>query len=118
TTTHAPKLYGKLNWNINDSNTLTVTGLRNAYKTWTNSYDFDYGTSQRGTVPAQEPTYKNVFDMWTVNYSSYLTDALTLNAMFGKMHGEYGQQQPSDGFRSLLAAYRERFAAGSGVCAA
>jgi len=96
TTTHAPKLYGKLNWNINDSNTLTVTGLRNAYKTWTNSYDFDYGTSQRGTVPAQEPTYKNVFDMWTVNYSSYLTDALTLNAMFGKMHGEYGQQQPSD----------------------
>jgi hypothetical protein len=96
TTTHAPKLYGKLNWNINDSNTVTVTGLRNAYKTWTNSYDFDYGTSQRGTVPAQEPTYKNVFNMWTVNYSSYLTDTLTLNAMFGKMHGKYGQQQPSD----------------------
>jgi hypothetical protein len=94
TTTHAPKLYGKVNWNVNDSNTLTVTALRNAYKTWTNSYGFDYNTLQRGNTPTQDPTYKNVFNMWAVNYTSYLTDSLTLNAMFGKMHGEYGQQQP------------------------
>ncbi|WP_426701992.1 TonB-dependent receptor [Rhodanobacter sp. Col0626] len=96
TTTHSPKLYGKLNWNINDSNSVTVTGLRNAYKTWSNAYAFDYGTSQRSGLPAQQPTYKNVFNMWTVNYNSYLTDNLTLSAMFGKMHGKYGQMQPSD----------------------
>ncbi|WP_158880301.1 TonB-dependent receptor [Rhodanobacter sp. L36] len=95
TTIHAPKLYGKLNWNINDSNTLTVTGLRNAYKTWTNSYGFDYNTLQRDNEATQDPTYKNVFNMWTVNYTSYLTDSLTLNAMFGKMHGEYQSQQPT-----------------------
>src|SRR5579875_2202931 len=30
--THKPKLYAKLNWNINDSNILTLTGLQSSYK--------------------------------------------------------------------------------------
>jgi TonB-dependent receptor-like protein len=95
TTAHAPKLYGKLNWNINDSNTLTVTGLKNSYKTWTNSYGFDYNTLKRDNDATLDPTYKSVFKMWTVNYTSYLTDDLTLNAMFGKMRGQYYSQQPA-----------------------
>ncbi len=32
--------------------------------------------------------------MWMANYTSYLTDDLTLNAMVGKMHGEYYTEQP------------------------
>jgi hypothetical protein len=94
TTAHAPKLYGKLNWNINDSNTLTVTGLKNSYKTWSTNYDFDYNTLKPTGTYSLDPTYKSVFKMWTANYTSYLTDNLTLNAMFGKMHGEYYSQQP------------------------
>src|SRR6185437_3519147 len=31
---------------------------------------------------------------WTANYTSYLTDDLTLNAMLGKTRGEYYTQQP------------------------
>lgn len=94
TTAHAPKLYGKLNWNINDSNTLTLTGLKNSYKTWGTSYGFDYNTLQRDGTYTLNQTNKTVFKMWTANYTSYITDNLTLNAMFGKMHGEYFSQQP------------------------
>ena len=94
TTVHDPKLYGKLNWNINDSNTLTVTGLKNSSKTWGNFDDFDYNTLQKGGFSSLDQTYKTVFKMWTANFTSYITDNLTLSAMFGKMHGEYYSQQP------------------------
>ncbi|MGN6313175.1 MAG: TonB-dependent receptor [Rhodanobacteraceae bacterium] len=94
-TDHKPKLYAKLNWNINDSNVLSVTGLQNSYKQW-GSYDaFDYGTQQ--TIPGDgglNQTSKNTFRVWVANYTSYLTDNLTLNATFGKMHGHYYTNQP------------------------
>ncbi len=95
TTVHDPKLYGKLNWNINDRNTLSLTGLQNSSKTWGNFYDFDYNNLQTGGLSSVDQTYKTVFKMWTANYTSYITDNLTLNATFGKMHGEYYSQQPA-----------------------
>ena len=94
-TVHQPKLYAKLNWNINDSNVLSVSGLENSYKQW-GSYDaFDYDTKQ--VVPGGaglNQTTKTTFRMWVANYTSYLTDNLTLNAMLGKMHGHYYTNQP------------------------
>ncbi|MEP6907920.1 MAG: TonB-dependent receptor [Pseudoxanthomonas sp.] len=94
TTVHDPKLYGKLNWNINDSNSLSLTGLKNSHKTWGTASDFDYGTLQQGDFSSLDPTYKTAFRMWTANYTSYITDNLTLNASFGKMHGSYYSEQP------------------------
>jgi hypothetical protein len=93
-TVHDPKLYAKLNWNINDNNILTVTGLQNEHKVWGTVYDFDYDTLQKGGFNSLDQTGKTAFRMWTANYTSYLSDNLTLNAMLGKMHGEYYTQQP------------------------
>src|SRR6185312_4367801 len=95
-TDHAPKLYAKLDWHINDSNILSVSGLQNSLKQW-GSYDaFDYDTKQ--VIPGStglNQTSKTAFRMWVANYTSYLTDNLTLNAMLGKMHGEYYPEQPA-----------------------
>jgi hypothetical protein len=92
--TSNPKLYGKINWNINDKNILTLTGLRNSHKVWGTDYDFDYDTKKTGDLSGYDETIKTDFSMWVANYSSYITDKLTLNAMVGKMHGEYFTEQP------------------------
>ncbi|HWU78435.1 MAG TPA: TonB-dependent receptor [Rhodanobacter sp.] len=92
---HTPKLYGKLNWNINDSNLLTVTGLQSSNKAWQADYNFDYDTLKTADFSNLDQTYKTKFTMWTANYTSYLSDNLTLNAMFGKTRGEYFSEQPA-----------------------
>ncbi|WHZ18637.1 MAG: Oar protein [Rhodanobacteraceae bacterium] len=94
-TRHQPKIYAKLNWNINDSNYLTLTGVQNSNKLWGASYNFDYTTLKDGSFDHLQQTSKNTFRVWVANYTSYITDNLTLHAMFGKMHGEYGLQQPA-----------------------
>jgi hypothetical protein len=93
-TVHDPKLYAKLDWNINDNNILTLTGLQNEHKTWGDLYDFDYDTLQPTDFEGQDQINKTAFRTWTANYTSYITDNLTLNAMLGKMHGEYYTQLP------------------------
>ena len=92
--TDAPKYYGKLNWNINHSNLLTVTWLQSSFKEWQQSYNFDYDTLQSGAFNGRDPTIKDTFRMWVANYTSYLTDNLRLDAMFGQIHGDYDTQQP------------------------
>lgn len=89
-----PKLYAKLNWNINDSNLLTVAGLQSSNNGWQTDYNFDYDALKTGTFSNLDQTVKTKFRMWTANYSSYLTDDLTFNAMVGKIRGDYDTQQP------------------------
>ena len=102
-TVHDPKVYAKINWNINDANVFSLTGLQNEHKSWGTIYDFDYDTLQRGGFNSLDQTNKTAFRMWVANYTSYLTDNLTLNATFGKMHGEYYTQQPAyPGFNPSL----------------
>ena len=94
-TVHDPKIYAKLNWNINDSNVLTLTGLKNSHRTSGSFYDFDYDTLTRGGFEGLQQTNKNSFKVWVANYTSYITDDLTLNATVGKMHGNYFSEQPA-----------------------
>ena len=90
----SPKLYAKINWNITDRNILTLTGLRNSYNTSGTNYNFDYDTKKTGDFASYNETTKTDFSVWVANFSSYLTDNLTLNAMLGKMHGKYFTDQP------------------------
>ena len=100
-----PKLYAKLNWNINDSNVLSLTGLQSAYKDYQTNYDFDYDTKRTGGFVSDLPITKNKYRVWVLNYTSYLTDNLTLNAMYGKTHGEFfSAQLPFPGFDVNLPA--------------
>ncbi|MGH8232735.1 MAG: TonB-dependent receptor domain-containing protein [Rhodanobacteraceae bacterium] len=102
-TTHQPKIYAKLNWNINSSNFLTLTAVQNSLKQWQSNYNFDYGNSQSGAFTGTNPAIKNTFRVWVANFTSDITDNLTLHAMLGKMHGEYYTGQPTfSGFSSDL----------------
>lgn len=92
--TERPKVYAKLNWNINSSNILTLTGLQTSSKAWQADYNFDYDTFQTGDFSHLTQTSKTRFKMWVANYTSYINDDLTLNAMFGKTHGKYFTMQP------------------------
>nr|WP_225562807.1 TonB-dependent receptor [Rhodanobacter sp. DHG33] len=91
-----PKLYAKLDWDINPSNILSFTGVRNQTSNDpSQTYVYDYGTHTNGAFLYQGWRYKTTFDVGILKYTSYITDNLTLNAMFGKMTGEYYYQVPA-----------------------
>ncbi|TAL98182.1 MAG: Oar protein, partial [Rhodanobacter sp.] len=85
-----PKWYGKLDWNINDNNILELTGASNKSSYTGNIYAYNYATdgSNRGTYGAfkgPDTHTKNGADMYSLRYTGYLTDSLTVDALYGKM---------------------------------
>jgi hypothetical protein len=90
-----PKYYAKLSWNINNDNFLTLTGLQSSRKVWSSQYAFDYDTLQSGDFESLGQVSKKKFRVWVANYTSYISDNLTLNAMVGKTLGDYGTYQPA-----------------------
>ncbi len=104
TQAHYPKTYVKLNWNINSNNTLAVTALQSQEKYWTKRYEYDYDRFQPGDFIGIPRLEKTSFVMWVANYTSYITDDLTVHAMFGKQRGRfYSYQPPYPGFDPDLA---------------
>jgi hypothetical protein len=93
-TQHSPKLYAKLDWNINDKNILTLTGIQNQNNVRSTAYDYDYANKQNGGFSSLGQSSKNTFKVFVANFTSYITDDLTLNAMLGKMRGQYYTEQP------------------------
>lgn len=81
----SPKWYAKLDWNITDSNILEVTGASSKYQTSGSIYDYDYTTLSRGNFVNLDDNIKTGGDLYTAKFTSYITDALTFSAMYGKM---------------------------------
>ncbi|WP_404537090.1 TonB-dependent receptor plug domain-containing protein [Dyella agri] len=100
-----PKFYAKLDWNINDSNILSLTNIRNQNALQPDSvYAYNNTTHQVGAFESLTQRTKNAFDIWIGKYTSYITDNLTLNAMFGKMDSTYYQMQaPFPGYDPSVA---------------
>ena len=91
-----PKFYGKLDWNINSSNILSLTGIYNSHQTDPGEYYYyDNATHSIDGFEALGQRTKNSFSVWIGKYTSYLTDDLTMNLMFGKMDGKYYTNQPA-----------------------
>jgi TonB-dependent Receptor Plug Domain. len=89
--TKSPKFYGKLDWNINDSNILELTGIQTKIQdTSYNTYNYDYSTNQVGAFNSvHNPLASNKFKIGILKYTSYITDNLTLTALYGKMKSTY-----------------------------
>jgi outer membrane receptor for ferrienterochelin and colicin len=87
-----PKWYTKLDWNINDSNILEVTGAssKSSYQGVLN--DFDYATLTEGGFNSNDTHTKNGADLYSAKFTSYVTDDLTVSAMYGKMKGTWYSQ--------------------------
>lgn len=90
TATKSPKLYGKLDWNINDNNVLELTGVSSQSNLISsNFYNYDYSNQSVGNYYAAGVLSKDTFKVGILKYTSYITDNLTLEAMYGLMGGEY-----------------------------
>ncbi|WP_254775327.1 TonB-dependent receptor [Pseudoxanthomonas sp. GM95] len=97
-----PKVYGKLDWNINDSNTLEYTFIKNNDRQGGTYYAYNYDTLSGGDALGSYPdTFKvdTRFDIF--KYTGYLTDDLTLNATWGRSRRT--NQQYNIGNRDDLA---------------
>jgi outer membrane receptor for ferrienterochelin and colicin len=81
----SPKWYAKVDWNITDSNILEITGASNKLEKSGSIYDYDYTTLSRGDFVNLDDRIKTGGDLYTAKFTSYITDALTFSASYGKM---------------------------------
>ncbi|MBD8874195.1 TonB-dependent receptor [Rhodanobacter sp. DHB23] len=88
--TKSPKLYGKLDWNINDNNVLEFTGVQTQQdETSSNFYNYNYSNQSIGSFYGPGVTTKNTYKIGILKYTSYITDDLTLELQYGVMTGQY-----------------------------
>lgn len=80
-----PKFYGKVDWNINDSNTLEYTRFQDTDRAGGYYTAFDYATltegDRTGTFPSTSKATTNA-DIF--KYTGYLNDALTFSTVWGR----------------------------------
>jgi len=94
-TYHDPKTYLKLDWNINDSNILEFTRASNKQSFNGNTFAYDYDTRGAGDLVNGDIPTKTSQEAWIAKYTGYITDALTVNAQFGKQQVKYYTGTPA-----------------------
>ncbi|SFW76109.1 TonB-dependent receptor [Luteibacter sp. UNCMF366Tsu5.1] len=106
-----PKYYAKVDWNITDSNILELTGASNKQNYDASIYDYDYATGQRGDFTGKDtagaPQNKSGADVYSAKFTSYITDDLTLTALYGKMKGTYYTATADSTLPSILQANQQ-----------
>jgi len=80
-----PKVYAKIDWNINDSNILELTGIHSTDEQRGYYTGYDYGTGESsGRTGALADTSKIASKYAIAKYTSYITDDITLSATYAK----------------------------------
>jgi outer membrane receptor for ferrienterochelin and colicin len=82
----SPRWYAKLDWNINDSNILELTSAGDKREGSGTRYNYDYVNLNRTSTIGPVDDTKTGGDLWVAKYTSYITDNLTVSAMYGKMN--------------------------------
>jgi hypothetical protein len=100
-TTETNTTYVKLDWNINDNNLLQYTYMGSKYLSKGRNFDYWLNTDKLGNLRATTPTPVSQNQEFSIlQYTGYLTNNLTLNAMYG--HGRFTSRQVlSQACRSL-----------------
>ncbi len=89
-----PKTYVKLDWNINDSNILELTGISNKASYSATNYEYDYNTHTTGDFASYATSTKTSAKDYIVKYTSYITDDLTASVQYGKQKLTYFNETP------------------------
>lgn len=87
-----PKWYSKVDWNINDSNILELTGASTKHSLSGNTYAYNYDNHSQGDFISPDQHTKVASDMWIAKYTGYITDNLTVSAQYGKQGTVYYTQ--------------------------
>jgi hypothetical protein len=93
------KFYGKLDWNITDSNVLELTALKqNQSNGAGKTYEFDNSTLKSGAFSNNNDVTKDNAQFYLGHFTSYITDAATLSILYGKARFQdpvvYGNTSP------------------------
>lgn len=92
-----PRWYAKLDWNISDDHLLEVTGASARRNTRGKVYGFDYATGERGGFLRPNSTTRTGGESWSVKYTGYLTERLTLGVQYGQSrYDDYNVAPASD----------------------
>ncbi len=84
-----PRWLGRIDWNISDNHTLSITGLQDRIKEEDTLSGFDYATlSRTGGVVSTYNRDRNT-RTYIGNYTGYITDNLTVSGMYGESKTEY-----------------------------
>jgi len=84
-TYNLPKYYAKVNWNINDSNILELTGIHSTDEQRGTYYNYDYPTRSQGAALGSDADTTKLDSKYAIaKYTSYITDDVTLTATYGK----------------------------------
>jgi hypothetical protein len=85
----------KVDWQINDSNLVEFLAFSDEDTAVTDVYGFDFDSGSRGTYLGTE-----FFDSggvnWSGTYTSYLTDSLSVRAMYGETERNSAAYSPND----------------------
>lgn len=103
-TIDAPKFYGKIDWNINDSNTLEYTRIQNTdrYDAYHRSYDYaTRSEGERTGTFANTTKLKDNYDIF--KFTSYLSDDLTLSALWGRSSQRNLDANPLDSSNPFIS---------------
>jgi len=112
-----PKLYAKLNWNINDSNLLEATYVAEKYKAGGSQYAFDWNTYKFGAKTNNATPVNENTEFSILKYTSYLTDNLTLSALYGRSRQHYAEMPviTGDPFISAAGFQNPKFTGGGSI---
>ncbi|MGF6710304.1 outer membrane receptor for ferrienterochelin and colicin [Luteibacter sp. W1I16] len=91
----SPRWYGKLDWNITDSNILEFTGASDKREGSGTRYNYDYADRVRTSTIGGLNDTKTGGDLYVAKYTGYITDNLTISAMYGQMRSK-NYDQPTD----------------------
>ena len=91
-----PKVYAKFDINIDDHNSLELTGISNKYRKSGYNTDFDYATLRNtGRSKSSPTTEKNNANYYIVKFTSFVTDKISINSIYGKSRAYNYENNPS-----------------------
>ncbi|WP_237561561.1 TonB-dependent receptor, partial [Frateuria defendens] len=78
-----PRWAAKIDWNINDNNIIELTGISDKTLYDSSRYAFNYATETHGSVQNGGTYTKDGGDLYVGKYTGYVTDDLTVTALYG-----------------------------------
>jgi outer membrane receptor protein involved in Fe transport len=86
-----PRWAGKIDWNITDNHIVELTGVSDKTEYDSSRYSFTYPTTTHGTTRNGGVYTKDGGDLYIAKYTGYLTESLTVSALYGQQKLDHVQ---------------------------
>ncbi len=90
-----PRWYAKLDWYITDNHLLEFTGASDKHKSDGTIYNYNYTDLAKTTVRGADNDIETGHELLSLKYTGYLSDSLTLTALYGEQESPNYNQNPA-----------------------